>query len=414
MTGASKAEDGARDFDFLMGRWTIRNRRLSERLQGSTEWVEFASTCDARPLPGGLGNQDELHMDHAGGYVGMSFRFFNPATREWAIHWADNRRGVLDPPVLGAFAQGTGIFEGPDTFDGRPIRVRFVWSRTLTPSPRWEQAFSEDGGRTWETNWVMDFSRADAVAPSAGQPAIAHLTDFQVFELRRYAIQQGKREQFSRHFESFFPEAFQQLGALAFGQFLERGNPSGFTWLRGFKTMDARAAVNGAFYFGPVWKEHRSATNAMILDSDNVLLLRPLHPERGVAVLPAVDPAGAGARGVVAAQIFPIRAGDVDAFARQAEPTFAAYLAAGAREAGVLVTLDVPNNFPQHPVRTDGPFLVWLGILEAEGAPADRFRSLAERSAKTLLSTGLLRESPELVILDPTPRSRLRWLPDWT
>jgi hypothetical protein len=94
----------------------------------------------------------------------MSLRFFDPKTRRWSIYWADSRRsGLLDPPVIGGFEGGVGIFEGDDTFEGTPIRVRFTWSRTDTPSPRWEQAFSADGGKTWETNWIADFTRVGDV-----------------------------------------------------------------------------------------------------------------------------------------------------------------------------------------------------------------------------------------------------------
>src|SRR5260221_2066492 len=113
---------------------------------------------------------------------------------------------------------------------------------------------------------------------------------FQVVELRRYVIRDGERDHFIHMFESWFPEAFQQLGAIAFGQFLERGNPAAFFWLRGFKDIDARAVVNSAFYYGPLWKEHRTEMNDRLVDSDNVLLLRPLSPERRVVVLPAGDP----------------------------------------------------------------------------------------------------------------------------
>ena len=89
----------------------------------------------------------------------MSFRFFDPETRRWSIYWADSRRrGVLDPPVFGGFSGDVGVFEGDDTFEGRPILVRFTWSGVDTPTPRWEQAFSDDGGTTWETNWIMDFT----------------------------------------------------------------------------------------------------------------------------------------------------------------------------------------------------------------------------------------------------------------
>jgi NIPSNAP len=243
---------------------------------------------------------------------------------------------------------------------------------------------------------------------------VKHLQDFQVIEFRRYTIKQGEREHFAEYFESYFPEAFQQMGAIVFGQFFERKNAVGFTWMRGFKNNDARAIVNSAFYYGPLWREHASTMNSLMVDSDNVLLLRPLSPGRGIAVLPAVDPIKEenGAQGVVVAQIFAVKPNSVDAFVQKAQATFESYRAAGAREAGVLATLDVPNNFPQLPVRTDGPYLVWLGIVKDNQALESFFIPLAARSTESLSTTGLLRNAPELVILDPTDRSRLRWLSD--
>lgn len=241
---------------------------------------------------------------------------------------------------------------------------------------------------------------------------IGHLKDFPVIELRRYRIKEGEREHFAEYFESFFPEAFEQIGAIAFGQFFERNDGTRFTWLRGFHTLEDRAALNGAFYDGPLWKEHRATMNAILDDSDDVLLLAPLDPGSGVAVLPAVDPVRESrrARGVAAAQIFAVHPEGFDAFARRAREVFAGYRSAGAREAGVLATLDVPNNFPRLPIRTDGPYLVWLGIFE-DGGALERFRPIADRSAKSIAGTGLLRRDPEWVVLDPTRRSRLRWLP---
>src|SRR5207237_5451264 len=134
----------------------------------------------------------------------------------------------------------------------------------------------------------------------------------------------------------------------------------------------------------------------------------------GIPVLPSVDPIKErnAAQGVLVAQIFGVKPNTVDAFAQQAEATFASYRAAGAREAGVLVTLDATNNFPQLPVRTDGPFMVWLGTLENDRILEQGFNALAEQSGGKLFRTGLLRNKPEIVILDPTHRSRLRWLPD--
>ena len=238
-----------------------------------------------------------------------------------------------------------------------------------------------------------------------------HPADFQVIEFRRYTIKEGGREHFAEYFESYFPEAFQQMGAIAFGQFFERKNPAGFTWIRGFKNTDARAIINAGFYYGPLWKEHSSTMNSLMVDSDNVLLLHPMGPEGGIPVLPSVDPVKEekGAQGVVVAQIFAVKPDSVDAFAQQAKTMLASYRTAGVREAGVLVTLDVPNNFPQLPVRTDGPYVVWLGIVKDNQILETQFAPLAERSSQQLSATGLLRSAPELLILDPTHRSRLRW-----
>jgi len=251
---------------------------------------------------------------------------------------------------------------------------------------------------------------------ATGRASLEHnqqRSDFQAFEFRRYTIKAGEREHFAQYFESYFPEAFQQLGAIAAGSFFERRNQFGFTWIRGFRTIEDRAVANAAFYYGPVWKEHKKMLNDLMTDSDNVLLLRPLSPERGVPILPAVDPVSEanGAQGIIVAQIFAVKANRVEAFAKEAETTFASYRAAGAREAGVLVTLDVANNFPQLPIRTDGPYLLWLGILRDNQILETEFAPVAERSLPSLSATGLLRAAPELVILDPTRRSRLRWLP---
>jgi hypothetical protein len=151
---AMTKRDGVHDFDFWMGSWKVHNRRLRERLKGSTEWEEFEATVRAHPVLGGVGNEDVYRSEFAGGFTGASFRFYDKATGQWSIYWADSRRGVLDPPVVGSFQGDVGTFEGPDHLEGRPIRVRFIWSRVSTAAPRWEQAFSEDGGKTWETNWA--------------------------------------------------------------------------------------------------------------------------------------------------------------------------------------------------------------------------------------------------------------------
>jgi len=253
-------------------------------------------------------------------------------------------------------------------------------------------------------NSTMPKSTSSTVKP----PTLPH--DFPVIEFRRYTVRDGEREHFATYFESYFPEAFQQLGAIAFGDFTEPNHPEHFTWMRGFHDMDERAKVNSAFYFGTVWKEHKATLNGLMTDSDNVLLLRPLRPDTQVPVLPAVDPVSEpqGAKGIVVAQIFRVKAAQVDAVATSVEPGFTKYKDAGAREAGLLVTLDVPNNFPQLPVRSDGPFLVWIGIVRDE-VVLQKLTAIAEENARAVEKSGMLQEAPELVVLRPNSRSRLRW-----
>ena len=260
------------------------------------------------------------------------------------------------------------------------------------------------------------FQLAPAQAPTAAnsltEPS-AHLTDFQVIELRRYTVKDGARKNFAQYFEAYFPEAIEQTGAIVAGSFFERNHPNGFTWIRGFHTLEDRPVADAEFYYGPVWREHRKTMNDLLTDSDNVLQLRPLSPEHEITILPAVDPLAEpdGARGIIVAFIYPIKANSVEAFAKQAESTFARYQAAGAREAGVLVTLDATNNFPQLPIRTDGPYLVWLGLLRDNQTLERELTPVVENSISSLTATGLLRGAPEFIVLDPTPRSRLRWLP---
>jgi hypothetical protein len=135
----------------------IHNERLARRLAGCTEWQSFEATQEAHHVIGGLGNIDTFACPDfpAGPLHGMSLRIFDPRTRMWSIYWTDDRSCELQPPVVGRFQAGRGEFFGDDVFDGQPIRVRYVWSDITPGSARWEQAFSTDGGATWETNWRM-------------------------------------------------------------------------------------------------------------------------------------------------------------------------------------------------------------------------------------------------------------------
>lgn len=153
--------DHAHDFDFLMGKWRVHHRRLKARLAGSHEWVEFEGTSQLWMTMGGHGTVDDNAIDIPGGaYRAMGIRGYDPKTQTWAIWWLDSRNPThLDPPVMGKFRDGVGTFEATDTFNGKPINVRFVWSQITANSAHWEQAFSPDGGKSWETNWAMTFER---------------------------------------------------------------------------------------------------------------------------------------------------------------------------------------------------------------------------------------------------------------
>ena len=159
MTDATTDRDGSHDFDFQTGRWRIHNERLKDRLKRCTEWETFEATQEARLLPGSLGNIDDFFTEHWSGFVGMSLRLYNAHTRKWSIYWASNRTAGLEPPVVGSFDNGVGVFEGRQQLDGRPILVRFTWSNITTTGARWEQEFSPDEGKTWEKNWIMTMTR---------------------------------------------------------------------------------------------------------------------------------------------------------------------------------------------------------------------------------------------------------------
>lgn len=147
------------DFDFFIGSWNVVNRRLKTLFAGSDEWEEFPGATTCRPIFGGGGNTEEIFFPTLG-TRGFTLRLFDVQRREWSIYWANSSTGVLFPPVVGTFTDGRGDFYGDDTHDGKPIKAHFIWSDITPTSARWEQEFSADGGQTWESNWVMEFTRA--------------------------------------------------------------------------------------------------------------------------------------------------------------------------------------------------------------------------------------------------------------
>jgi hypothetical protein len=153
--------DAPADFDFFLGQWVVSHKRLKGRLVGSTEWQHFSGSCLMHKILGGFGNIDDNVVELPDGvYRAATIRAFDPKSRTWSIWWLDARTpGAIDVPVVGRFADGVGTFVANDSSNGQPIVVRFLWTLPAPETPRWEQAFSPDGGQSWETNWVMDFRR---------------------------------------------------------------------------------------------------------------------------------------------------------------------------------------------------------------------------------------------------------------
>ncbi len=157
------AVDGRRDFDFLLGRWRIENRKLADLFDQDSEWLEFEARSECRPILAGLGNSDVFvcpDFPGRGHFEGFTVRLFEPETSLWRIWWASTiGNGRLDTPVVGGFADGRGRFECDDVLYGREIRVRYDWENRSPTECRWTQSFSFDGGETFESNWVMNSTR---------------------------------------------------------------------------------------------------------------------------------------------------------------------------------------------------------------------------------------------------------------
>lgn len=149
------AQDGQHDFDFEIGTWKTRLSRLLRPLTGSTTWVEYEGTTVVRKVWNGRANLVELEADGpAGRFEGLSLRLYNPQAHQWSLNFAGSSSGTLSPPTIGEFKNGRGEFFNQEFLDGRAILVRFVVSPITPDSCRFEQSFSDDGGKTWEVNWI--------------------------------------------------------------------------------------------------------------------------------------------------------------------------------------------------------------------------------------------------------------------
>lgn len=157
---AVAAHDGQHDFDFEIGRWKTHLVRRLHPLTGSTTWVAYDGVSTVRPVWNGAANLVELVADGpAGHFEGMNLRLYNPQARQWSLNFASPASGGFGQPTVGEFKDGRGEFYDQETLNGRAILVRFVISRVAENACHFEQAFSADGGKTWEINWIADDTR---------------------------------------------------------------------------------------------------------------------------------------------------------------------------------------------------------------------------------------------------------------
>jgi hypothetical protein len=236
------------------------------------------------------------------------------------------------------------------------------------------------------------------------------LRGYQIVEFRRYSIKAGDRARFSTYFDAFFPDAFQQQSVMIFGSFLDRRDPNGFIWIRGFLNNFHRGRASADFYYGPLWKERRPLMLSLIDDASDVRQFTPVAPGRGLPILPPVDPVleARTSRGSVVCAIFLTEPSRVPELVAGLERTRIELGNAGLHELGTLMTLMAPNTFPQHTLRTDGHYLLWFGVTPEPLVDGSISNQLERSLARLADATGAFTKA-EVLDLEPTARSRIRW-----
>ena len=159
---AAAERDGQHDFDPLIGKWKYHLKRRVNPLTGSNTWVDLQGTGVCFKIWDGRAQLDTLEVDGPTGHIeGLTLRTYNPQSHQWRLSWANSKTGILDPPQIGQFKDGRGEFFAQDTINGKTILIRYAWTDLTTKSPHFEQSFSDDGGKTWEVNWITDQVRTD-------------------------------------------------------------------------------------------------------------------------------------------------------------------------------------------------------------------------------------------------------------
>lgn len=229
---AQTVRDGSHDFDFELGRWHVHLARLLHPLTHSTTWVAYDGTSIVRPVWGGRANLGELEVDGGGTHVeGLSFRLYDSTAHQWRIHWANSHDGILGAAMVGGFTNGRGEFYDQEEFNGTAVFVRFIFSGLTDTSFRIEQAFSADGGKSWETNWITTFTKdADQRTPPPGPTAAGAAHEFDFAE-GTWAISDGSTHRLRRVWNgrAWLGELERKNGDFA-GSLLHTYNPGTRQW----------------------------------------------------------------------------------------------------------------------------------------------------------------------------------------
>ena len=363
-SGASSVHD----FDFLLGAHQVHHRKLKKRLAHCEEWVEFEGTHSLDKLLGGLGNLEQHRMALPNGIVeeGIALRLFNPDTRLWSIHWASSNTGALEEPVVGSFDGGVGIFLGTDSFEGKPILVKFCWDATDPLRPVWSQAFSEDEGQHWEWNWYMYFTKVERT-PEIGYP-IYPTTKIGVIELRNYRMRVGARDSFISYFEEHLLSPQAEMGGYPLGGYRVKGEEDQFCWIRGFENISYRSGFLPGFYGGTIWAQHREAANSHLSNNDEVYLLRPVAVKDGdlktLSYLPASALLPHG--GIVVADLIIANTKRAALQVLWAQHYLPILEQSGLKEYSLWVSEETPNDFPRLPAFQDPNLLVQFSFYDSE------------------------------------------------
>jgi hypothetical protein len=372
----------ANDFDFLLGNHIVHHKKLKSRLTGSFGWIKFSGTHSMEPLLNGLGNMERQDMVTVDGksVKGIALRLFNPVTRLWSIYWADSESATLDTPVMGSFENGVGYFYAKDSFNGKPVLLQFKWDATNADQPVWSQAFSIDGGKSWEWNWYMYFSKES--------PANSFLSPNQrigVIELRNYLMKEGTRDSFIGYFENKLIQPQSNLKGYTLGGYRVKSEENHFCWIRGFENMKSRSCFLPAFYYGDEWKKHRSTANSMLANNDNVYLLRPLKVEGNELVSTDINATQLISDGGITVIDFYIANTKLNVLKKLfVEEYLPLFDSCSINNFNLWTSEEEENDFPQLPVFQDKNLLVQISFFKNELAYSEALKKLASITSEKL------------------------------